>query len=77
MRLYRLIIVLSFTLPMMYFFSCQEKIYNKKHESSTLNNNPVSDICHNTENIKYARWLGPGTYGLVIFFVMLYYEKLK
>ena len=75
---YKAIIIMAFfTLTLMFFVDCQEKIYNKKHESPTLDSNPLSGICQNTENIKYAKWFSSGTFTLIIVLVILYYEKLK
>ena len=70
-RYRELYLVVTLLIIMMYHLSCQEKIYGKEGESSTLN---AFKLCTDKGHIKYTRWLGSGTLNLVIVY-MIYNSK--
>ena len=65
-------IIVVFIILTMVHISCQEKIYNKKKESLSLNS---FNICPYHNMIKLTRWFGPGTLNLVIIMFILRGDK--
>lgn len=61
-------IILLFMLFTASHMGCQEKKYNNKKESPTLNS---IDTCYDVNDIKYTRYLGCGTLEIVIILCIL------
>lgn len=76
-RYKEIIIIIIVTYSMVNFMYLQEKIYDKKDESETLNMNLINHILINQEkeeNIKYLRLFSPGTLALIVTY-MIYNSK--
>jgi phosphatidylglycerophosphate synthase len=70
-KYYKIVIILIFLILTSIHLSCQEKIYNKKENSDTLNllNNIYE--CKDVSNIKYTKYFGCGTYNLIVIIMIL------
>ena len=58
-----------------FHMGCQQKIYDKSEESPTLTF--MEKLCPDSDLIKYTKFLGVGTFQIVVTLMIIFFAKIK
>lgn len=68
-------ILIVFSIGFSFQMGCQQKIYQKTSESPTLD--CLIKLCPDKKLIHYTKYVGVGTFQLVVFTIIVFFDKIK
>lgn len=75
-KFYTLLGIIGFFFAAFSFhMGCQQKIYDKSEESPTLTY--MEKLCPDSDLIKYTKFLGVGTFQIVVTLMIIFFAKIK